>query len=183
MKLTTLHDLYVTELHDIYSAEMQVIPFLTTLVKEAHSTLLRAAFRRQRGQAHDLITHIEQLLTTIDVQACHSPCIAMQGLIKEAEDTIRIEAEPEVRDAALVAIAQRIEHYRIAVYGCVKAFALELGDNRAATVLQNILYQAHQSNQLLTDLAEGGINQQACLYAHSILSWSRAGNSNSSSAA
>jgi ferritin-like metal-binding protein YciE len=161
MKLASLHDLYISELKDIYSAETQIRQALPKMAKAASNEKLRAAFTSHLDETHEHIKRLEQLLEQLGASPGGKKCLAMEGLIKEGAEAISADAEPAVRDVALVAAAQRVEHYEIAAYGCVRTFAKELDYKDAAQVLQQTLNEDGAADKKLTALAEGGINAQA----------------------
>lgn len=163
MKLTSLHDLYVSELKDIYSAEKQIRQALPKMAKAASSAKLRAAFTSHLTETHEHIKRLEKLFEQLSASPGGKKCVAMEGLIKEGAEAIAEDADPAVRDVALVAAAQRVEHYEMAAYGCVRTFATELDYKDAARVLQRTLDEEGAADKNLTALAEGGINAQACM--------------------
>jgi len=163
MKLASLHDLYVSELKDIYSAEKQIRQALPKLAKAASSAKLRAAFTQHLEETHEHIKRLEQIFEKLSTSPGGKKCVAMEGLVKEGGEAISEDAEPAVRDVALVAAAQRVEHYEMAAYGCVRTFANALNYKDAARVLQKTLDEEGAADKKLTQLAEGGINAQACM--------------------
>ena|SRR5437773_1336279 len=120
MKLETLKDLYVHELKDLYSAEKQIIKALPKMVKAATNKQLAAGFDAHLEQTKEHAARLEKILTGHDESTRGPKCEGMEGLIKEGDEMIEEDAEDEVRDAGLIAAAQRIEHYEMAGYGCAR---------------------------------------------------------------
>lgn len=162
MKLASLHDLYVSELKDIYSAEKQIRQALPKLSKAASSTKLRDAFAHHLGETHEHIKRLETIFERLSLSPGGKKCVAMEGLIKEGGEAINEDSEDSVRDVALIAAAQRVEHYEMAAYGCVRTFANALNYKDAAKVLQKTLDEEGAADKKLTALAQGGINEKAC---------------------
>ena len=163
MKLASLHDLYVSELKDIYSAEKQIRQALPKLSKAASSTKLRDAFALHLDETHEHIKRLEEIFERLSVSPNGKKCVAMEGLIKECGEAISEDADDAVRDVALIAAAQRVEHYEMAAYGCVRTFANALNYKDAAKVLQKTLDEEGAADKKLTALAQGGINEKACV--------------------
>lgn len=166
MNLKTLHDVYVHELKDIYSAEKQIIEALPKMVDNASNSDLQKAFSEHLEQSQTHLEHVNRLLNEIDVNPGNVKCEGMEGLINEGEEVIKTAGSNDAKDAALIAAAQRVEHYEMAAYGCARTYARLLGYNDAADTLQTILDQEGETDKKLTKLAEGGflsqgINQEA----------------------
>jgi ferritin-like metal-binding protein YciE len=161
MKLNTLHDLLVEELKDLHSAESQLIRALPKMAAAASSDELRDAFEAHLEETHHQLERLDQIFERLELKAGRKKCKAMEGLIEEGKDTIAEDAEPMVHDAALIAAAQRIEHYEIAGYGCARAFAMMLGDQETANLLDESLQEEAAADEKLTEVALSGINQRA----------------------
>ena len=161
MALTTLHDLYVDELKDLYNAETQLIAALPKMAKAASSPELKAAFTEHLEITRGQVERLEKIFGELDVSPKGKKCKAMEGLIKEAKEVLEEDASPEVLDAALIACAQRVEHYEIAGYGCVRTFAKQLGFDAAAKLLQKTLEEEGTADKMLSQLAESIINVEA----------------------
>ena len=131
MRLASLQDLYLEELHDLYDAEKQELKALPKMIEAASSTGLRNALRDHLGQSENQIRRLETILEGLG-EAGRRKCLAMKGLLKEAAQNLGGDATPMVRDAALIAATQKIEHYEIACYGCVRTYAQVLGHQEAA---------------------------------------------------
>lgn len=160
MKLSSLEDLFVEELKDLYSAETQLLKALPKMAKAATSKPLKAGFEKHLKETEGQVERLEQVCKALDVSPKGKKCKAMEGLIEEGAEVIEEDAEPEVKDAALIAAAQRVEHYEIAGYGCVRTYAELLGNKAAARLLQQTLDEEGATDKALTQLAES-INVQA----------------------
>lgn len=161
MKLATLHDLYVEELKDLYNAEGQLVKALPKMIKAASTTELADAFASHLEETKGHITKLEKIFTDLDVSPKGKTCKAMEGLLAEAKDVMAESADPSVLDAALIASAQRVEHYEMAGYGCVRTFAKLMGYTGPAKILQEILDEEGAADKHLTELAETTINVEA----------------------
>jgi ferritin-like metal-binding protein YciE len=161
MNLNSLSDLFVQELKDLYSAEKQIVEALPKMVDAATSTQLKQAFRHHLGESKTHLDNVHNILKQLDVNPGNVTCDAMKGLLEEGAEIIKQKATPEVKDAALITAAQRVEHYEMAGYGAVRNYALHLDHLDAAETLQQILDQEGNANKKLTALAEEGINQKA----------------------
>lgn len=162
-KLSTLQDLLVEELKDLHSAESQLIRALPKMALSASSPELRTAFERHLVQTKQHLQRIDQIFERFAARPGRKRCKAMEGLLAEGKDVIAEDAEPAVHDAALIAAAQRVEHYEIAGYGCAKAFALLLDDEETAVLLDETLQEESATDRLLTEIAMSGINQTAAV--------------------
>ena len=154
MKIESLRDLYVDQLKDLYSAEQQLIKALPKMAKAAESEELRAAFEDHLGQTRQHAQRIETIFEKMGEKAAGKKCKAMEGLVKEGSEVMEEDMEDGIKDAALIAAAQRVEHYEIAGYGCVKAYATRLGDENAASLLEQTLEEEKQADELLNGIAE-----------------------------
>src|ERR1041385_7513778 len=139
MKLATLQDLYVEELKDLYSAETQILKALPKMARAAESDDLWTAFEEHEHQTREQVRRLEQIFDRLDTDAKGKVCKGMQGLLAEGEEFMDEKPEPEVIDAGLISLAQRVEHYEIAGYGSVRSYAQELGLNEQAQLLQQTL--------------------------------------------
>src|SRR4051794_36052198 len=136
MKLDSLHDLLVSELKDLYSAENQLVKALPKMAKAASSAELRDAFTQHLEVTRGQVERLEQVFAELDVSPRGKKCKAMEGLIEEGKELLEEDADPAVLDAALIAAAQRVEHYEIAGYGCVRTFAEHLGYDKVVRLLE-----------------------------------------------
>src|SRR5256714_898416 len=161
MELETLKDLYVHELKDLYSAENQLIKALPKMAKAAKSRKLASGFKNHLEQTKRHAKRLEQILKSHEQSTRAPKCEGMQGLIAEGDKMAKEDAEDEVRDAGLIAAAQRVEHYEIAGYGCARTYAELLGDTEGARLLQQTLDEEGATNKKLTELAKTLINVRA----------------------
>jgi ferritin-like metal-binding protein YciE len=161
MKLETLNDLYIHELKDLYSAEKQIIKALPKMVKAATNKQLAAGFEEHLEQTTEHAARLEKILTSHDESTRGPKCEGMEGLLREGQEMIEEDAEDEVRDAGLIAAAQRVEHYEMAGYGCARTYAELLGDRQGAQLLQTTLTEESDTDKKLTKLAKSVINVAA----------------------
>lgn len=161
MSLDSLHDLYVDELKDLYSAENQLLKALPKMAKKASAPELKAAFTEHLEVTRTQVGCLEQIFTALEVRPKGKKCKAMEGLIEEGKEVLEEDGAPAVIDAALIACAQRVEHYEMAGYGCVRTFARLLGYEDAEALLQETLDEEGEADKTLTELAETVINVEA----------------------
>jgi ferritin-like metal-binding protein YciE len=162
MQENALKELYIKELRDTYDAEKQITKALPKMAKAATSSRLREAFQHHLEQTKNHITRLEQIFEELDESPKGETCDGMEGLIEEGSNIIEENLEGEVKDAGLIAAAQRVEHYEMAAYGTVRTYANILGDKKAALLLQETLEEEKQTDQNLTTLAES-INVKAAV--------------------
>lgn len=155
--LNSLKDLFIHELRDLYSAESQLVNALPKMAQAATSADLREAFNHHLEQTRNHKKRLDTIFNQLGTTSGGEECEAMKGLIKEGEAVVNAQAASAVRDAALIAAAQRVEHYEMAGYGTVRTYAKELGHSEAASLLQETLDEEGDANKKLTGLAEGGI--------------------------
>jgi ferritin-like metal-binding protein YciE len=161
MKLESLEDLYVDELKDLYSAENQLLKALPKMAKAASAPKLSKAFESHLKQTRDHIVRLEKIFKKLGGSPKGKKCKAMEGLLEEGKDVMAEDADEAVRDAALIGSAQRVEHYEMAGYGCVRTYARLLGYDDAANLLQKTLDEEGATDKALTKLAEATINTGA----------------------
>lgn len=161
MKLNTLKDLYIHELKDLYSAEKQILKALPKMVKAASNEKLAAGFEEHLAQTKEHAARLEKLLASHDETTRGPKCKGMEGVLEEGAEMIEEEADEEVRDAGLIAAAQRVEHYEMAGYGTARTYAELLGDKEGAKILQTTLDEEGDTDKKLTKLAESEINVAA----------------------
>jgi len=161
MKLDTLRDLLVAELKDIYSAENQILKALPKMAGAATSTQLKTAFETHLKETEGQVKRLEQVFEKLGRSPSGKTCKAMQGLVEEGNELLKEDADPEVLDAALIAAAQKVEHYEIASYGTVRTYAAQLGDADICALLQQTLDEEGATDKKLTQLAEGCVNLAA----------------------
>ena len=161
MKLSTLEDLFVEELRDLYSAESQILKALPKMAKASSAKELKAAFEKHLGQTETHVERLEQIFEAMGKSPKGKKCKGMEGLLEEGGEMISEDAEPAVKDAGLIAAAQRVEHYEIAVYGTVSRYAKMLGHTAAEKLLRETLGEEGATDKALTALAEKSINLKA----------------------
>jgi len=154
-KLNSLQDLYVEQLKDLYSAETQLVKALPHMAKAAHEPVLKKGFEHHLEQTRGHVQRLEQILEKLDQKPTGNKCEAMAGLVKEGKKTIDQDGVPEIKDAALIAAAQRVEHYEMAGYGCVRTYASLLGDEEGVELLQATLDEEADTDKQLTKIAAG----------------------------
>lgn len=154
MKLAHLEDLFVDELKDLYSAEMQLLKALPKMADAATSKALKRGFQKHLKETERHVERLKKVCAEMDVTPTGKKCAAMEGLINEGQDVIDEDAEPEVKDAALIAAAQRVEHYEMAGYGCVRTYARLLKKGKLAKILQQTLDDEGKTDKALTQLAK-----------------------------
>jgi ferritin-like metal-binding protein YciE len=156
-KLNSLNDLLIHEIQDLYDAEQQIVESLPLLADAADNEELKAAFREHTEQSREQVKRLEQACEMLDIQPGGVSCKAMQGLIEEAQEVLDSEAESLVKDAALIACAQKVEHYEMAGYGCARTYATYLGMNDIAELLQITLDEEMDTDDKLSEISEGSI--------------------------
>jgi ferritin-like metal-binding protein YciE len=162
MKLDSLQKLYVEQLKDLYSAETQLVEALPKMAKAATSSDLRQSFQEHLGQTKEHVNRLEQIFQNLDYKPTGQKCKGMAGLVAEGEEMIEEEEiDDDVRDAGLIAAAQRVEHYEIAGYGTVRTYARMLNRKDDANLLQQTLDEEAETDEKLTMLAESSINMKA----------------------
>lgn len=161
MPMRSLQDLFIHELKDLYSAEKQLTEALPKMVEAATSDDLRQAFSDHLRETQTQFDRVHNLLESFDENPGSTVCDAMKGLIEEGSHAIEEDMTPAVRDAALIAAAQRVEHYEIAAYGTARSFARQLGHKDAENVLNEILDQEYDADNKLDKLATNKINEAA----------------------
>jgi ferritin-like metal-binding protein YciE len=162
MAIKTLNDLFVHALSDIYSAEKQLTKALPKMARAAESSDLADAFRQHLDETQGQIERLDNVVETVpDLKIKRMKCMAMEGLVEEGQEVIdSVEAGP-VRDAALIAAAQKVEHYEIASYGTLCALAEKLGYKEAKKILGETLKEEKSTDDKLSMIAEKKINHQA----------------------
>lgn len=161
MKIKSLRDLFVHELRDLLSAEKQLTKALPKMAKAATNEELKESFETHLRQTEEQVERLEQIFEALDVSSRGEKCAAMEGLILEMQKIIKEEMPPEIRDAALIAAAQRVEHYEIAAYGSARTFAEILDVDEAVDLLEETLEEEKETDVKLTELAEDVVNVEA----------------------
>lgn len=162
----SLHDMFIDELRDTYDAEKQLTKALPKLAKAATSTDLRAAFEQHLQETRGQIERLAQVFESLGEKPRGKHCDGMAGIIEEGKSALEEDADEATMDALLIASAQRAEHYEMAAYGTLVSWATAMGHTEAAQLLQETLDEEKATDEKLTTLAEGGINQEAADLAH-----------------
>lgn len=161
LTLDNLQDLLIQQLQDLYSAEDQLISALPKMAEAAFGSQLKSAFETHLQETRRQKERLERAFQLLGHEATAEKCQAMAGLITEGSEIIHATGDAEVKDAALIAAAQRVEHYEIAGYGCARAFARQLHLHDVAELLQQTLAEESRTDQLLTEIAESSVNPVA----------------------
>lgn len=158
---TGLRELFVEELKDIYGAEKALTRAIPKMIKNATSPELAEALTEHLEITEEQVTRLEDVFSSIGEKAVAKKCEAMTGLVKEAEEIMKETEKGVVRDAAIILAGQKVEHYEIASYGTLCAFAKTLGENEAADLLAETLAEEKEADETLTRIAESSINLEA----------------------
>lgn len=161
--MQTLQDLFMNQLKDIYYAEKEIVKTLPKMAGAASQSSLKKAFEHHLEETEDHIERLEQVFEMMGEKASGKKCDAIEGIIEEGKQFIENgkSFNPDVNDAGLISAAQRVEHYEIAAYGTLRAFAEHLGKDHAAELLQRTLNEEKQADEKLTGIAETTINERA----------------------
>jgi ferritin-like metal-binding protein YciE len=162
----TLHDAFIDELRDLYDAERQITRALPKMIKSASASSLRTALESHLEETHEHVQRLEQVFESLDERARGKRCEGIAGILEEGQSIMGESFDEAAMDACLIAAGQRVEHYEMAAYGTLVAWARAMGHEDAAEILQSTLEEEKTADKKLTDLAEGGINQQAADTAH-----------------
>jgi ferritin-like metal-binding protein YciE len=158
---TGMKELLIEELRDIYNAEKQLTKALPKMARAAKNEALKTAFQDHLQETQGQIERLEQVFEKLDTRARGKLCHAMEGLVEEAKDIMEEGLAPELLDAALIAAAQKVEHYEIASYGTVHAYAEALGQREVADLLKQTLEEEKATDEKLNKLAIGDVNKKA----------------------
>lgn len=159
--LNTLNDLFEEELKDIFGAEKMVIEAIPKMIEAASSQELKQKFEQHLKQTEQQAERLEEVFEMLDLEPEEEKCEGMAGIIKDGERIVKAKGESHVKDAALIAAAQKVEHYEIATYGTLREFAKTLGYEDVAKILETTLKEESKADQLLTSVAERAVNVQA----------------------
>ena len=162
----TLHDAFIDELRDTYDAEKQLTKALTKLAKAATAAPLREAFESHLKETQGQIERLEQVFASLDEKVKGKHCDGIAGIIEEGKSIMEEDFDDATMDACLIAAGQRAEHYEMAAYGTLIAWANAMGHTEAAELLQENLDEEKAADEKLSSLAEGGINETAAELAH-----------------
>jgi ferritin-like metal-binding protein YciE len=161
MSLDSLQNLFVTELKDIYNGEKQLVTALPRIAKAASSPQLAEAITKHLKETEGHVTRLEQIFQSLGLPVRGKKCKGMEGLLEEGKEIMAEEGQESVVDAALISAAQKVEHYEMAAYGCLRTYAQLLGHTDAAKLLAQTLKEEEAADEKLNALAEGGINEAA----------------------
>ncbi|MGH7489305.1 MAG: ferritin-like domain-containing protein [bacterium] len=159
--METFKELFEETLRDVYYAEKTILKALPKMAKKAHSKKLTAAFTKHHKETEGQVERLEQVFDIIGKRAAGKDCPAIDGIVEEAEELMKEVDNDVVRDAAILAAAQAVEHYEISRYGTLAAWARKIGMDDAAQLLEETLAEEKATDELLTDLAESEINVEA----------------------
>lgn len=160
-KFEKLEDLLIDQLQDLYDAENRLVDALPKMAEAASAQELKTAFEQHLAETKGQVNRLDQAFNSLGHGAERKTCEAMKGLIKEGEEVISAEGDSGIKDAALIAAAQRVEHYEMAGYGAARNFAQRLGRSDVAQLLQDTLDEEGKADHKLTEIAEHGVNVQA----------------------
>jgi ferritin-like metal-binding protein YciE len=162
----TLHDAFIDELRDTYDAEKQLLKALPKMAKAASSPELRQAFEMHREETQGQIQRLEEVFASLEEKPRGKHCDGIAGIIEEGKAIMEEDLDEAAMDASLIAAGQRAEHYEMAAYGTLVAWARAMGHTEAADLLQETLDEEKATDEKLSQLAESGINQEAAAAAH-----------------
>ena len=162
----TLHDAFIDELRDVYDAEKQLLKALKKMAKAATSQELRTAFESHYEETEGQIARLEEVFGSLEEKVRGKHCEGIAGIIEEGKGVMEEDFDESTLDACLIASAQRAEHYEIAAYGTLVAWAQAMGHTEAVDLLQQTLDEEKATDEKLTALAESGVNQEAAQRAH-----------------
>jgi ferritin-like metal-binding protein YciE len=160
-EFNSLDDLFLEQLKDLYDAEHRLTKALPKMADTAHHPQLKKAFQDHLKETKNHVTRLEQVFEILGKPAERQACQAMKGLIEEGDEILSAKGNDDVRDAGLIAAAQRVEHYEMAGYGTVRTFAQRLGYDDVARLLQQTLDEEGAADQKLTQIAESTVNVHA----------------------
>lgn len=157
----SIKDLLTLELQDMYSAEIQILDALPKMEEAASTQSLKRAFQEHRQVTQRQVERLEEVCKMLGIEAEGETCEAMEGLVEEGEELMDELQEGPVLDAALIGAAQKVEHYEIAGYGTITAMLKSMGEQKAADLMSQTLKEEKNTDELLTQLAEGEVNPAA----------------------
>jgi ferritin-like metal-binding protein YciE len=160
-KMESLHDLFLEDLSDLHNAESQVLKALPKMQKAASSPKLQEAFARHLEETKQQLSQLDEVFEQLGEKPARKKCAGMEGIIEEGAEVLTKKGDAATKDAALIAAAQKVEHYEIAAYGTAATYAKVLGDMKVARTLAQILSQEKQTDERLTELATSRINMEA----------------------
>src|SRR5437867_12011632 len=161
MEIDSLQELLIHDMRDLYNAETQLLKALPKMANKACNADLKSAFETHLRETEGHVKRLQQVFDKLGKKPTGKKCAAMEGLIEEGKEAMGEDMDEETMDAALISVAQKVEHYEIAGYGTVRTWAQQLGDDQTARLLQQTLDEEGKTDKLLTQLAESSINLQA----------------------
>ena len=164
-EFNSLKDLFINQIEDLYDAENRLTKALPKMAEAANSPQLRQAIQSHLTETLEHVSRLETIFREINVEPKRETCEAMKGLIAEGEEMIKAKGDPDVKDAALIAAAQRVEHYEMSGYSTARTFAQRLGLTQAANLLQQTLNEEVAADKKLTQVGESAVNKQAAATA------------------
>ena len=159
--LNSMEDLFINQIEDLYDAEKRITKALPKMIDAATSSNLKEAFQHHLTETEGHVTRLERIFSGLNRTPERETCEAMKGLLSEGEEMIKADGAPDVKDAALIAAAQRVEHYEMSGYGTARTFAQRLGYTDAASLLQSTLREEMAADKKLTEVAESSVNVRA----------------------
>lgn len=159
--LNSMEDLFINQIEDLYDAEKRITKALPKMIDAASSSNLKEAFQHHLTETEGHVTRLERIFSGLNRTPERETCEAMKGLLSEGEEMIKADGAPDVKDAALIAAAQRVEHYEMSGYGTARTFAQRLGYTDAASLLQSTLREEMAADKKLTEVAESSVNVRA----------------------
>ena len=145
MHKDSLRELYIDELRDLYNAETQLVKALPKMAKASANDQLRQAFEEHLRETTEHVSRLEQIFEQLEEKPSGKKCLGMEGLVKEGAETLKEDFPEQIKDAAIIGAAQRVEHYEMAGYGTVRAFAELLGENEQVSLLQQTLEEEKEA--------------------------------------
>jgi len=162
----TLHDAFVLEIRDIYDGERQITKALPKMIKKSTSDELRTAFEEHLEQTHGHIQRLEQVFAELEEKPRGKHCEGIAGLLEEGKSMMEEDFDDAAMDACLIGAGQRVEHYEMAAYGTLVAWAQAMGHDEVASLLQQTLEEEEAADDKLSTIAESGVNEEAAAIAH-----------------
>src|SRR5581483_6146835 len=160
-EFNSFNDLFANQIEDLYDAEQRLTKALPKMAEAATSSQLKQAFQAHLTETEGHVSRLERIFREINIEPKRDTCEAMKGLIAEGEEMIKAHGDPDIKDAALIAAAQRVEHYEMSGYGTARTFAQRLGLAQAANLLQQTLNEEKAADEKLNRIAESSVNQKA----------------------
>ncbi len=160
-EFNSLNDLFIDQIRDLYDAEKRITNALPKVIEAANSSELKQALESHLRETEGHVTRLENVFRQVGAEIKGETCDAMKGILAEGTEMVDAKGDPSIKDAALIAAAQRVEHYEIAGYGTARTFAINLGRRDVADLLQQTLVEERAADEKLTRIAESRVNAQA----------------------